>query len=318
MGISWHASWLLATQLIVGGESNVPTAVFVTNRDILVSLNSRTLVVVRLKKNGDWSLVASRKEANAISSNVVAISDSAVVFGDTKGVITIWKYNDTYVDDRWSAHDGHVTHLAYCPSHNTLASVGADGKLHLHDRKKRRTVATLDRTNMSAYWAASGFASDGSALYLGDRRGMIETYGVSPLSLRLRTLAHDDEVSRIVVSASLMLSCSSDGRIGVWRISKRLTRLESFAVAPKGHRPHAEITTDEKEVIYATGRKVVRWSVERREASQEIEVDGKVSSLSVSGDGNIAVVTPTRILVIRQSTMETVREIVLQKLLTAK
>jgi len=187
------------------------------------------------------------------------------------------------VHSKFEAHEGEVNALTFDTSGHLLATGGGDRKIKLWDLNQNQCVCRGTLTGSNAGITSVQF--NGTLILAGSNDYATRVWTVDDQRLRHTLTGHSGKVlaARFLGDSSIVVTGSYDRTLKIWDLRSRACISTKFA----GSSCNDLVTTDGVQIVSGHFDKRVRFWDQRTETSHnEILLQGKVTSLDISKNGN--------------------------------
>jgi len=189
------------------------------------------------------------------------------------------------VHSKFEAHEGEVNALAFDPSGHLLATGGGDRKIKLWDLNQNQCACRGSLTGSNAGITSVEFDANGTLMVGASNDFATRVWTLDDQRLRHTLTGHSGKVlaARFLGSSSVVVTGSYDRTLKIWDLRSRACITTKFA----GSSCNDLVTMDGVQIISGHFDRRIRFWDERTETSHnEILLQGKVTSLDTSNDGN--------------------------------
>ncbi|XP_042210496.1 autophagy-related protein 16-1-like [Homarus americanus] len=187
---------------------------------------------------------------------------------------------------KFDAHDGEVNSVCFSPQGRILATGGADRKLKLWDISRATVEAKGLLTGSNAGVTAIDFDAEESLILGASNDFASRVWTVVDHRLRHTLTGHSGKVmaARFLSESAKVVTGSHDRTLKIWDLRSRACIRTIFA----GSSCNDLVPSDSAATTIISGhfdKKIRFWDTRTEQSANEVPLQGKITSLSLSRDG---------------------------------
>jgi len=188
---------------------------------------------------------------------------------------------------QFEAHEGEVNAIKWSPNGEIVATGGADRKVKLWEISQSSTVALLKGTLTGSNAAVTSIDLDQDLLLASSNDFASRVWTLSDMKLRRTLTGHSNKVLAVkfLGVSNKVASGSHDRTLKIWDLNRHACIRTLFA----GSSCNDLVTIQGKDSVVASAhfdKRIRFWDTRSDSSANEILLQGKVTSLDVSPDGN--------------------------------